>query len=89
MLLTERQLSRRKSLVFPQPERVAKVRKSMGAIKHVLGERKRAHLTRLKAAAADAAAADPQPQPPPPPDEPQAPLPVAQQQQQQTSTVEN
>jgi large subunit ribosomal protein L47 len=50
MLLTEQQLSRRKSLNFPQPERIRKVRKSMGAIKHVLGERKREHLLRLKEA---------------------------------------
>lgn len=48
MLLTEQQLSRRKSLSFPQPERMRKVRKSMGAIKHVLGERKRDHLLSLK-----------------------------------------
>jgi Mitochondrial 39-S ribosomal protein L47 (MRP-L47) len=48
MLLTEKQLSRRKSLNFPQPERILKVRKSMGAIKHVLGERKREHLLYLK-----------------------------------------
>ena len=41
MLLTEQQLSRRRQLIFPQPERMKKVRKSMGAIKHVLGERKR------------------------------------------------
>lgn len=41
MLLTERQLSRRRKIVFPQPQRLMKVRKSMGAIKHVLGERKR------------------------------------------------
>lgn len=41
MLLTEQQLSRRRQLIFPQPERLAKVRKSMGAIKQVLGERKR------------------------------------------------
>lgn len=41
MLLTEQQLSRRKGIIFPQPERIKKVRKSMGAIKHVLGERKR------------------------------------------------
>jgi len=40
MLLTEQQLSRRKGLIFPQPERIRKVQKSMGAIKHVLGERK-------------------------------------------------
>jgi large subunit ribosomal protein L47 len=41
MLLTEQQLSRRRQLLFPQPERFYKVRKSMGAIKQVLGERKR------------------------------------------------
>ena len=50
MLLTEQQLSRRKGLNFPQPDRITKVRKSMGAIKHVLGERKREHLFRVKAA---------------------------------------
>ena len=48
MLLTERQLSRRRKLVFPQPERIVKVRKSMGAIRHVLGERKRAQLARVR-----------------------------------------
>jgi hypothetical protein len=41
MLLTEQQLSRRRTLIFPQPERIKKVQKSMGAIKTVLGERKR------------------------------------------------
>ena len=41
MLLTELQLSRRKGILFPQPERMKKVKKSMGAIRHVLGERKR------------------------------------------------
>lgn len=50
MLLTEQQLSRRKSLRFPQPERIRKVRKSMQAIRQVLGERKREHLARLAAA---------------------------------------
>jgi large subunit ribosomal protein L47 len=49
MLLTEQQLSRRRTLVFPQPARMKKVQKSMGAIKQVLGERKRkkiaAHLS--------------------------------------------
>ena len=48
MLLTEKQLSRRKNIIFPQPDRMRKVRKSMGAIKHVLGERKRAHLESLE-----------------------------------------
>lgn len=47
MLLTEQQLSRRKGIIFPQPERMKKVRKSMGAIKQVLGERKRDKLGRL------------------------------------------
>ena len=47
MLLTEQQLSRRRGLIFPQPERIRKVRKSMGAIKQVLGERKRDHLSQL------------------------------------------
>ena len=50
MLLTEQQLSRRRQLIFPQPERFKKVQKSMGAIRQVLGERKRvkvaAHLKR-------------------------------------------
>ena len=41
MLLTEQQLSRRRQLIFPQPERLYKVQKSMGAIRQVLGERKR------------------------------------------------
>ena len=41
MLLTERQLSRRRQVRFPQPERFKKVQKSMQAIKQVLGERKR------------------------------------------------
>lgn len=50
MLLTEQQLSRRRQLIFPQPDRFQKVQKSMGAIRQVLGERKReavaAHLER-------------------------------------------
>jgi len=41
MLLTEIQLCRRKGIKMPQSERIRKVRKSMGAIKAVLGERKR------------------------------------------------
>jgi ribosomal protein L29 len=45
MLLTERNLSRRKGIVFPQPERWKKVKRSMAAIKVVLGERKREKLT--------------------------------------------
>jgi hypothetical protein len=47
MLLTEKQLSRRKGVIFPQPQRVKKVQKSMGAIRHVLGERKRDKLASL------------------------------------------
>jgi large subunit ribosomal protein L47 len=50
MLLTEQQLSRRRQLIFPQPDRFQKVQKGMGAIRQVLGERKRkvvaAHLER-------------------------------------------
>lgn len=41
MLYTEQALSRRKGIMFPQPDRIKKVRKSMGAIRQVLGERKR------------------------------------------------
>jgi hypothetical protein len=41
MLLTENNLCRRKSIPFPQADRRQKVKKSMGAIKAVLGERKR------------------------------------------------
>jgi large subunit ribosomal protein L47 len=41
MLLTEQQLSRRRQIIYPQPDRMKKVQKSMGAIKQVLGERKR------------------------------------------------
>ncbi len=41
MLLTENNLCRRKLIPFPQPDRRQKVKKSMGAIKAVLGERKR------------------------------------------------
>jgi hypothetical protein len=48
MLLTEQQLSRRKGMIFPQPERMKKVGKSMGAIRQVLGERKRAILASLR-----------------------------------------
>ena len=44
MLLTEQQLSRTRQLVFPQPERLKKVKRSMQQIKHVLGERKQVKL---------------------------------------------
>ena len=47
MLLTEMHHARRNSLVFPQPERKQKVKKSMGAIKTVLGERKRDKLAQI------------------------------------------
>ena len=42
MLLTEVNLSRRRTIPMPQPERRLKVKKGMAAIKCVLGERKRA-----------------------------------------------
>jgi Mitochondrial 39-S ribosomal protein L47 (MRP-L47) len=48
MLLTELQLSRRRGILFPQPDRMKKVRKSMGAIRHVLGERKREKIAAFK-----------------------------------------
>lgn len=44
MLLTELKLSSRSQLIMPQPERLQKVKKSMGAIRHVLGERKQEKL---------------------------------------------
>ncbi|CAJ1970263.1 unnamed protein product [Cylindrotheca closterium] len=44
MLLTEQQLSRTRQLIFPQPQRMKKVQKSMAAIKQVLGERKRSKI---------------------------------------------
>jgi hypothetical protein len=53
MLLTELQLSQRHQIVMPQPERIQKVKKSMGAIRQVLGERKKEKLAQhaLKRAA--------------------------------------
>jgi large subunit ribosomal protein L47 len=47
MLYTEKLLSRRKGIIFPQPERIKKIQKSMGAVRHVLGERKRDKLASL------------------------------------------
>jgi len=47
MLYTEHHLSRRNSILMPQPERMQKVKKSMGAVKHVLGERKRDKLSQV------------------------------------------
>jgi large subunit ribosomal protein L47 len=41
MLLTEANIHRRGQMYLPQPDRLQKVKKSMGAIKAVLGERKR------------------------------------------------
>lgn len=64
MLLTERQICRSNRLEFPQPERFRKVQKSMGAIRHVMGERKREKIAQfelqrqLDIAEAEAAAAE-------------------------------
>ena len=44
MLLTEANLARRHGYEMVQSDRKKKVRKSMGAIKHVLGERKRSKI---------------------------------------------
>jgi len=44
MLLTEANLARRHGYMMIQPDRRKKVRKSMGAIRHVLGERKRSKI---------------------------------------------
>lgn len=49
MLLTETNLARRHGYDMVQPDRRQKVRKSMGAIKHVLGERKRKKIKDHKA----------------------------------------
>lgn len=58
MLLTERQLSRRRQIRYPQPERLKKVQKSMGAIRQVLGERKREKIAAAGAKKAQAEAAE-------------------------------
>ncbi len=47
MLLTESELCRRNADYFPQPERRQKVKKSMGAIKQVLGERKKERYAKI------------------------------------------
>ena len=47
MLMTESELCRRHSEYFPQPERRQKVKKSMAAIKQVLGERKRQRISNI------------------------------------------
>jgi hypothetical protein len=49
MLLTESNLARRHAFEMVQPERRRKVRKSMGAIKQVLGERKRKKISDYRA----------------------------------------
>lgn len=49
MLLTEANLARRHGYEMVQPERRHKVRKSMGAIRHVLGERKRKKIAEHRA----------------------------------------
>ena len=41
MVQTELVLCRRNQVTLPQPNRLRKIQKSMGAIRHVLGERKR------------------------------------------------
>ena len=49
MLMTEGNLGRRHGYDMPQLDRRQKVRKSMGAIKHVLGERKRKKISDYRA----------------------------------------
>merc|ERR1712029_99629 len=49
MLLTETNLARRHGYDLIQPDRRKKVRKSMGAIRHVLGERKRKKIADYRA----------------------------------------
>ena len=49
MLLTESNLARRHAFEMVQPDRRRKVRKSMGAIKQVLGERKRKKIADYRA----------------------------------------
>ena len=56
MLLTEKHLSNANSLKFPQPHRWTKVKKSMKAIRVVLGERKRERKAEKAAARAQAEA---------------------------------
>ena len=41
LLLTEHNMCRRSGMIFPQPTRKQMVKKSFGAIRHVLGERSR------------------------------------------------
>lgn len=47
VLLTEMNAARRSGMAFPQPDRKQKVKKSMGAIKTVLGERKLDKLSQI------------------------------------------
>ena len=49
MLMTEAHLARRNGIFMPQPYRQHKVKKSMGAIKTVLGERKRQKISEFNA----------------------------------------
>lgn len=58
MLLTERQLSRRRQLLFPQPDRLKKVQKSMGAIRLVLAERKKKKIAEVHASKLEQALED-------------------------------
>jgi large subunit ribosomal protein L47 len=58
MLMTENQLSRRRQLMMPQPQRLKKVQKSMGAVKQVLGERKRRKISDYKASKMEEALQD-------------------------------
>ena len=54
MLLTEKVLCRRNQVALVQPDRIRKVQKSMGAIRHVLGERKRERIAnKLKSLSAE------------------------------------
>jgi large subunit ribosomal protein L47 len=57
MLLTEQQLSRRRQVMFPQPDRMKKVKTSMQQIKQVLGERKRVKIAAFQQQRAEEAAA--------------------------------
>ena len=58
MLLTETNICRQNGVYFPQKERQQKVKKSMGAIKVVLGERKRDKIAQSALKALEKADAD-------------------------------
>lgn len=53
MLSTEKVLCRRNQVALVQPDRLRKVQKSMGAIRHVLGERKRGRIATKLASLAE------------------------------------